>query len=81
MVRETISPRTGWRFLISAAVGDVLYPWQGTDILCRGASVPYYEFLHDGRLTDTEWKSMLDGDARPDLPSWYKPITEATGGR
>lgn len=39
----------------------VLYPWQGRDVLCRGAVLPYHEFATDRRLTDTEWRALLDG--------------------
>lgn len=52
----------------------VLYPWNGVDILCKGAVLPYYEFLHENRLTDTEWREMLDGPDRPDVPDWLRPI-------
>ncbi|MDI6449589.1 DUF3160 domain-containing protein [Anaerobaca lacustris] len=52
----------------------VLYPWQGQSVLCRGAVMPYYEFVDGGRLTDEEWKARLDSGARPDVPSWLRPI-------
>jgi hypothetical protein len=52
----------------------VLYPWQGKDILCKGAVLPYYEFVNQERLTDFEWKRMLDSDNRPDVPKWLRPI-------
>ena len=57
----------------------VLYPWEGDFVLCRGAVMPYYEFADSGRLTDTEWKARLDSDARPDVPSWLRPIITAEG--
>ncbi len=51
-----------------------LYPWQGQSVLCRGAVMPYYEFVDGGRLTDEEWKVRLDSDAPPDVPAWLRPI-------
>lgn len=57
----------------------VLYPWDGGVVLCRGAVMPYYEFVDGGRLTDTEWKTRLDSDTRPDVPSWLRPIIGAEG--
>jgi len=52
----------------------VLYPWQGRTVLCRGAVMPYYEFAHHGRITDSEWKGMLGGDKRPEVPAWLRPV-------
>jgi hypothetical protein len=57
----------------------VLYPWDGDFVLCRGAVMPYYEFTDTGRLTDDEWKARLDSDARPEVPSWLRPILTADG--
>ena len=57
----------------------VLYPWQGNQILCKGAVLPYYEFGYDGRLTDAEWKRLLDSDGRPALCDWLKPIIGENG--
>lgn len=56
----------------------VLYPWQGDEILCRGAVLPYYEFAHPSRLTDAEWKTLLDSDKCPPQPEWVKPICGLT---
>ena len=54
----------------------VLYPWQGKDILCIGAVLPYHEFADPARLTDADWKARLDGppDKRPPAPAWYAPL-------
>jgi hypothetical protein len=52
----------------------VLYPAKGGDLLCRGAILPYYEFAHDTRLTDAEWKTLLDSPQRPKTPDWIDPI-------
>jgi hypothetical protein len=57
----------------------VLYPVKGGDVLCRGAVLPYYEFLHPRRLTDGEWKTLLGSKARPDLPAWIKPLAGRDG--
>jgi Protein of unknown function (DUF3160) len=57
----------------------VLYPWEGQAVLCRGAVMPYYEFVDSGRLTDIEWKERLDSDSRPDVPSWLRPIIGEEG--
>ena len=52
----------------------VLYPYEDTLVLCAGAVMPYYEFKHGERLTDKEWKALLDSDQRPDRPAWLQPI-------
>ena len=57
----------------------VLYPFQGGEVLCRGAVMPYYEFTHRARLTDAQWKSLLDSPSRPKPPPWVSPII-APGG-
>jgi len=57
----------------------VLYPHDGAEVLCKGAVMPYYEFRHARRLTDAEWKQLLDSADRPDVPAWLKPII-ASGG-
>jgi hypothetical protein len=57
----------------------VLYPFKGGEILCRGAVMPYYEFTHDARLTDAEWKTLLDSAQRPRLPAWMSPIIAPSG--
>lgn len=57
----------------------VLYPWEDDFLLCQGAVLPYYEFTDPGRLTDAEWKTRLDSDARPDLPTWLTPIVTPQG--
>jgi len=55
----------------------VLYPWQGKEVLCMGAVMPYYEFVHDSRLTDGEWKQMLDSAQKPKSPEWIEPLLGA----
>ena len=57
----------------------VLYPTEKGEILCRGAVMPYYEFRHPHRLTDAEWKKLLDSTDRPKAPEWIKPILAEKG--
>lgn len=52
----------------------VLYPWSGQQILCRGAVMTYYEYPSEKRLTDLEWKDLLDSPTAPVQPEWLKPI-------
>src|SRR5262245_29816086 len=52
----------------------VLYPTKNGEVLCRGAIVPYAEFTHSNRLTDGEWKSLLDSSRRPEPPTWVKSV-------
>jgi hypothetical protein len=57
----------------------VLYPYQGGEILCRGAVMPYYEFASASRLTDAEWTALLDSPKRPAMPEWVRPVVSAGG--
>lgn len=50
----------------------VLYPWDGKEILCRGAVMPYHEFTSKEPLTDAAFKALLDSDKRPKVPEWSK---------
>jgi len=52
----------------------VLYPWEGKNVLCEGAVMPYYEFVNDTRLTDLSWKEKLDSSQRPSVPKWMKSV-------
>jgi hypothetical protein len=52
----------------------VLYPYKGSEILCQGAVIPYYEFISPKQLTDAKWQKRLDSDERPEIPDWLKPI-------
>lgn len=66
---------------LHAAVGRprllyVLYPWQGREVLCLGAVLPYHEFLHGpDRLTDSAWLEKLKSSPPPP-PSWMNPILQ-----
>lgn len=55
----------------------VLYPDAGQDVLCRGAVSTYYEFPSQTRLTDEEWKSLLDSPDRPSEPEWVPPVVNS----
>jgi len=57
----------------------VLYPWNGGTVLCRGAVLPYHEFVSQTRLTDGEWRALLDSDKRPTAPEWLGFIRSHTG--
>jgi hypothetical protein len=61
--------------LLAAAVGRpryiyVLYPWNGIEVLCKGAVMQYYEYESRKRLTDEEWKGALDSGKAPAIPDW-----------
>jgi hypothetical protein len=36
--------------------------------------MPYYEFTSDRRLTDADWKIMLDSRQRPKVIDWLEPV-------
>ena len=59
----------------------VLYPMNGREVLTLGAVTPYFEFRNATRLTDAEWKALLDSDNKPDSPEWLKPILGKSGAR
>ncbi len=52
----------------------VLYPHEGKEVLCRGAVLPYYEFLHEQPMTDNEWKALYDSPQRPKRPEWLNRL-------
>ena len=61
---------------------------RGTFQVAVGGVYSYYEFWQDaelGRLTDEEWRAMLDAGDAPDRPSWQLPmfageVTQTTTG-
>ncbi len=57
----------------------VRYPWQGRDVICRGAVLPYREFVNSTRLTDPEWLGRLTSDGAPPAPQWMSPILGSAG--
>lgn len=52
----------------------VLYPWNGSEVLARGAVVTYYEFVHPVPLNDMEWRQLLRSPEAPTQPAWVRPI-------
>lgn len=59
----------------------VLYPFRDEEILCRGAAMPYYEFISTKRLSDQQWLQRLESDERPPSPRWLKPIVAPGAGQ
>lgn len=55
----------------------VLYPWKGTQVLCRGAVMSYYEYPSKSRLTDAEWLGELGRKPPPAQPDWIQPLLPA----
>ncbi|MCB9881101.1 MAG: DUF3160 domain-containing protein [Planctomycetes bacterium] len=54
----------------------VLYPWKGDDVLCRGAVMPYHEFVSNEPWTDVRWKEELDrADGLARTPTWLAPVS------
>jgi hypothetical protein len=52
----------------------VLYPHNGTEVLCVGAVLPFYSFKETSdRLTDAAWCERLKLNPPP-LPGWSAPI-------
>jgi hypothetical protein len=69
------NPNTGERLHVGidrARAIYVLYPWDGKEVLCRGAVMPYHEFSSKEPLTDAAFKALLDSDRRPKVPEWSK---------
>ncbi|CAG0930117.1 hypothetical protein PLCT1_01274 [Planctomycetaceae bacterium] len=69
------NPNTGERLHVGidrARAIYVLYPWDGKEILCRGAVMPYHEFTSKEPLTDVAFMGLLDSDKRPKVPEWSK---------
>lgn len=53
----------------------VLHPWQGKEVLCRGAVLPYLERHEMEVLTDEEWKEKLHDPKSPAIqPAWIAPL-------
>ncbi len=55
----------------------VLYPGAEGEYLTRGVVLPYHEFRSPMRLTDAEWRALLDGGNPPRQPDWTHPILTA----
>ncbi len=52
----------------------VLYPWQGLEVLCEGAVIPYYEYRAPMILTDAEWRERLNRPDAPRPPEWTRGL-------
>jgi hypothetical protein len=52
----------------------VPYPFGGRRVLCRGAVVPYFEFIAATDFTDEQWRNRLDSDERPSPLRWLDPV-------
>ncbi|MBN2312920.1 MAG: DUF3160 domain-containing protein [Sedimentisphaerales bacterium] len=48
----------------------------GSAFLAAGPVLSYYEFKHPmaDRLTDEQWREMLDSPDQPERPAWYQPL-------
>ncbi|CEF49045.1 unnamed protein product [uncultured bacterium] len=55
----------------------VLYPFKDKEIFCRGAVLPYREFVHHERLTNVGWRAFLNSPDRPAPPAFLQPIAAA----
>lgn len=55
----------------------VLYPWQGMEVLCEGAVLPYYEYHSSEVLTDAEWRDQLGKPDAPQPPDWSQVLFES----
>jgi hypothetical protein len=56
---------------------------EGVFQIARGGVYSYYEFWRDadlGRLTDEEWRGMLDAGETPDRPSWQDAFLPGGAG-
>jgi hypothetical protein len=46
----------------------ILYPWQGEELFCQGAILPYHEVEAERPMGDQEWRKMwpqAEGDRTP----------------
>jgi hypothetical protein len=53
----------------------VLWPDGDHEVLCRGAVMPYREFVDPKRLTDAEWRQRFTSKDAPPAPAWMAGIT------
>lgn len=59
----------------------VLYTFAGKEFLCRGAVMPYCEFVGPNPITDSEFVKLLDSPNRPKPPDWLVPLFGPSGPR
>jgi hypothetical protein len=55
----------------------VPYPMGGRQVICRGAVLPFYEFIAATDFTDQQWRDRLDSDERPSALRWLDPLMPA----
>lgn len=53
----------------------VLYPWNGTEVLCEGSVVPYREIRSRTKLKNEQWRALLDSPTAPPVPQWLRSIS------
>lgn len=65
--RETLEEAVGWPMQILAVC-----PVAGKPTVCRGVTYSYYEFRQpmSNRLTDEQWRKMLEETEAPQQPAW-----------
>ena len=70
--------RAGGEFLIAGTGRPreirVLYPWQGKEVLCRGAVLPFHTAMSPAHVTDSEWRARLDSPKPPAAEAWLRPV-------
>lgn len=64
---------------LHAATGNasaiyVLVDVNGKTFLARGATYDYREFVHSGRLDDSEWQKMLEENKEKGVQKWMQPL-------
>ena len=52
----------------------LIYRYNDKDYLTEGGVIPFYDFISENRLSDSEWKNLLDSASRPELKEWQKDI-------
>ncbi len=52
----------------------VPYPFGAQQVICRGAVLPYYEFIAATDFSDGQWRKRLDSDERPSALRWLDPV-------
>ena len=64
---QALEEAVGWPMEIAA-----ICPVAGEPTVCRGVTYSYYEFRQpmDNRLTDEQWREMLEQQRAPERPTW-----------
>ncbi len=65
--REALEEAVGWPMQMLA-----ICPVAGTPTVCHGVTYSYYEFRQpmSNRLTDEQWRKMLEEQKAPQRPAW-----------